>query len=244
MPMTKINPRVLQPNWQVPSNVHALITTCSSDFNLALHVNDDVAKVLANRKHLMEYVPSDPLWLNQTHSTTVVDWDKEQYRILDADAAISRNNSRVCVVMTADCLPILLTNKCGSFVAAIHAGWRGLNNGIIQNTINQLSATERKQIIAFIGPAINQECFEIGSEVREEFLKNNPHDEQFFINSVNPNKFMADLRAIAKQRLLEFGVSADDIFNSKICTKCHPEWFFSYRQNSNTGRFATMLWLE
>lgn len=244
MPMTKIKPLVLQPNWQIPSNVHALITTSSNEFNLALHVNDNAERVLANRARVLDYVPTAPLWLNQTHSTTVVNWDQQDYTVIDADAAITRKHQKVCVVMTADCLPILLTNKNGSFVAAIHAGWRGLNNGIIQNTIKQLTVAEKEDIIAFIGPAINQECFEVGAEVREEFLNNNSYDKQFFISSTNTAKFMCNLRGIAEQRLLELGVQSKNIFNSQICTKCHPEWFFSYRQNSNTGRFATLIWLD
>lgn len=244
MPTTKTKPLVLQATWNAPSNIHTLITTCSEEFNIALHVGADENIVLQNRAKLNQFLPSSPLWLNQTHSTTVIDWDNTEYSIFDADASISTNSKKVCIVMTADCLPILLTNKHGDFVAAIHAGWRGLNDGIIANTINKLSQFNTSEMLAFIGPAINHECFEIGSEVRASFLEKNATDYQFFTPSSNPDKFMANLRGIAAQRLLEMGISIDNISNNAICTKCLPEWFFSYRANPETGRIATMIWRD
>lgn len=245
MPMTKNNTKLLQVNWHAPRNIKAYITTCHDDFNLALHVNDDKNKVLLNRAKLRQYTPNEPLWLNQTHSTTVINWDSTtEYKIFDADASISKQKQKVCIVMTADCLPILLTNKNGDFVAAIHAGWRGLDNGIIKETITKLYPYNTKDMIAFIGPAIGQECFEIGSEVYESFIQKNTTDSQYFTPSKNTGKFMGNLRKIAEQRLIELGLLSNNISNSNICTMCNTNWFFSYRDSSNTGRFATLVWIE
>lgn len=244
MPMIKTKPVLLQPSWHVPRNVHAIITTCCEDFNLALHVGADEQETLDNRQNLNTFLPSNPLWLNQTHSIEVINWDNREYSLFNADASITTQNKKVCVVMTADCLPILLTNKRGEFVSAIHAGWRGLDNGIIKNTIDKLSKFEISETIAFIGPAINKECFEVGVEVKESFISKNSDDDKFFIQSKNDNKFMANLRDIAEQRLRESGLLSNNIYNNSICTKCLPEWFFSYRNSPKTGRFATLIWLD
>lgn len=243
MLMTQIKPLVLQPNWQVPDNIKAIVTTCVDDFNLAMHVGDDKQHVLSNRTKLAQITNTDKIgWLNQTHSCDVVYWDNTPYTLIDADASITTKTGMVCIVMTADCLPIILTNKTGDFVAAIHAGWRGLNNGIIQNTVQKLAQFAPQDMISFIGPAINQECFEVGSEVRENFINKNIHDDKFFIPSINQNKYMADLRGIAEKRLVEIGLFRQNIYNSPICTKCLNNWFFSYRANPKTGRIATLVW--
>lgn len=236
--------KLLQVTWNAPNNIKAYITTCKDNFNLALHVNDDENRVLINRAKLKEALPSNPLWLNQTHSINVIDWTNSKYQIMDADASISTKNKDVCIVMTADCLPILLSNKNGDFVAAIHAGWRGLDNGIISETITKLNKYPNSDIVAFIGPAIGQECFEVGREVLESFISKNSSDKRFFIESQNQDKYMCDLRKIAEQRLLESGLKIDNISNKSICTRCNTNWFFSYRNSSTTGRFATLIWKE
>ena len=238
-------PQYLSANWSAPANIRTIITTSIEEFNLALHVNDDPEQVIQNRDLLAKILPSNPLWLNQTHTTTVINWDNENsYQIFEADASITTKTNAVCVVMTADCLPILLTNKSGSFVAAIHAGWRGLNNGIIQNTIQKLNNINTNEILAFIGPAINQECFEVGAEVYQEFTTSNSQNSQFFTASKNANKFMANLRKIAELILINCNIKPENISNSNICTKCNHKWFFSYRENNKTGRFATIIWKE
>lgn len=238
------HPKILQATWNAPNNIKAYITTCKDNFNLALHVGDDQTKVLANRAKLKNKLPNSPLWLNQTHSTTVVDWTDKKYEIIDADASISSKKNDVCIIMTADCLPILLSNESGDFVAAIHAGWRGLDNGIITKTINTLSTYDISSMVAFIGPAIGQECFEVGKEVLESFINKNPSDERFFIKSQNHDKYLCDLRKIAAQRLIESGLKIKNISNNDICTKCNTNWFFSYRNSCSTGRFATLIWKE
>ncbi len=243
--MQNKQPQYLSANWNAPSNIKTLITTRLEDFNLAMHVNDDIVKVQKNRDLLNNQLPTSPFWLNQTHSTTVINWDNEnEYCIYDADASITTKSNAVCIVMTADCLPILLTDKKGSFVAAIHAGWRGLNNGIIENTLDKIRQTDSQEIIAFIGPAINQECFEVGEEVLMAFTAKNVQNHQFFIPSKNTNKYLANLRKIAELILINQNIQSNNIFNSNICTQCNDKWFYSYRKNSNTGRFATMIWKE
>lgn len=246
MHMMQTKAQFLQAPWAAPTNIHTLITTNIDDFNLATHVGDDETKVLANREKLSRLLPGHPIWLNQTHGINVINADECSQADLppDADAAISFNSKVVCVVMTADCLPILLTNRGGEFVAAIHAGWRGLNDGIIANTLAKLSQFEKKDILAFIGPAIGQECFEISSEVRENFLANDIETKQYFIPSANPGKFMANLRLIAAHQMVKLGLNPKNISNNNICTKCNNEWFYSYRANPQTGRFATLIWKD
>ena len=246
MPMTKNKFIYLQAPWIAPSNIHTQITTVHNGCNPALHTGEDRAKVLAHREQIRQHLPAEPLWLNQTHSTTVINWDNtcQTDSPLDADAAITTQAGKICVVMTADCLPILLTNQQGDFVAAIHAGWRGLNAGIITNTLNQLHQFTTNKILAFIGPAINQECFEVGNEVRENFVTRDNSCRQFFIPAVNPDKWLAHLRGIAAHWLIAAGLSPKNISNPPICTKCTPEWFYSYRADPNSGRIATMIWKD
>ncbi|MEN9946437.1 MAG: hypothetical protein RLZZ293_823 [Pseudomonadota bacterium] len=245
MLMTKIRPLLLSANWNAPPTIKTIITTCHDNFNLALHVGDDPERVMRNREVLHQYSPPVINWLNQIHSTIVIEANAQTANNLnDADASYTTKQGIACVVMTADCLPILLTNLQGDFVAAIHAGWRGLNNGIITNTLEQLKQFDRSNILAFIGPAIGQECFEIGSEVREEFLDQNYQLTGFFKPSINSGKFMADLRQIAAYQLIQLGLKAYNISNSNICTHCHHKWFFSYRHKQNTGRIATLIWKE
>jgi YfiH family protein len=242
MPTTKTKPILLQPAWKLPLNIKAVISTRSNEFNLATHVNDDPDNVIANRQQLRNYLPSEPFWLQQTHSDRVVKADLSQSTTPDADASYTTQKGVVCAVMTADCLPILLTNISGDFVAAIHAGWRGLNDNIIIKTIQELSHFNPKEMLAFIGPAIDQECFEIGAEVRESFLLNDINTAQFFSLSKNEGKYMANLRGIAEYKLLQAGLPSQNITNPAICTKCNHNWFFSYRENSNTGRMASLIW--
>lgn len=245
MPTTKTKPVSLQVPWNAPANIHTLITTSKGNFNPALHVEDDQAKVLAARRQLAQQLPTPPLWLNQTHSTKVMNWDRDAYLAdIEADAAITTQKNKVCVVMTADCLPILLTNKSGDFVAAIHAGWRGLHTGIIAKTLDKLQRFARQEMLAFIGPAIGQECFEVGAEVRESFVTKAQENELFFSGSKNTGKFMANLRAIAGLELEKFGLNPANITNPNICTKCNTEWFYSYRANPQTGRMATLIWKD
>lgn len=244
MPMTKINPQFLQANWGAPSNIKTLITTSTPEFNLASYVGDHSQLVFARRELLQQITPTPPLWLQQTHGIRVINWDEQSYTSPpNADASLTTQAKKVCVVLTADCLPILLTNQNGDFVAAIHAGWRGLNNGIISATLAKLAPYATQQMLAFIGPAIGEECFEVDKDVRERFSQNDPHVTRYF--TISPNgggKYLANLREIAAHQLQLTGLTKPNIFNPNICTKCNQQWFYSHRAKPMTGRFATMIW--
>lgn len=255
--MTINKPILFQANWQAPVNIHTCITTnveintfttqiekFIEGFNLAMHVDDDSSKVAANREILNQFLPAQPLWLNQTHSAKIINWDLQKLEegLLDADASITTKNNFICAILTADCLPILLTNKQGDFVAAIHAGWRGLNDGIIEKTIAELNRFTAQNMLAFIGPAICHKCFEISQEVCDKFLAKDATIDQYFIPGLEAGKYYADLRQIAQHKLIKQGLSLANITNADICTKCNPHWFYSYRAKAKTGRFATLIW--
>lgn len=244
-------PYVLTANWNAPAQIKTLITTRIggvsqnnySSFNLAMHVNDNPNHVSQNRQILNEYLPNKPIWLNQTHSNLAIEIDNSTTDIIhDYDATLTRIKNIVCTVMTADCLPILLTDINGSFVSAIHAGWRGVANNIISNAVN-LTNVRPKDILAYIGPAICQKHFEIGYEVFDIFTQLNSHNQQFFIKKDN-NKFDCDLAAIAKLQLINQGILANNITQSDECTYCNDKLFYSFRRNSITGRFASCIWIE
>ena len=236
----------LKANWNAPKNVKTLITTRvnpdNNDFNLALHVGDNYKNVIHNRKLLSISLPNEPKWLSQTHTNLVLDLDKAEANGKSYDAAITTKKGTVCVVMTADCIPVLITNTTGSFVGAIHAGWRGVQNNIISNTINQ-SMTSVKDIIAYIGPAICAEHFEVGSDVFNIFSTLDSDNKTFFTPK-NNDKFECDLVGIAKLQLIKLGVLENNIYLSKSCTYCKSDLFYSYRKEQNTGRFASLIWIE
>lgn len=245
MHMTTNRPIFLQAIWNAPANIHTCITTSVNDFNIANHVNDDPLKVTNNRATLEKILPSTPFWLNQTHGTDVINLGtKQSSGTPNADAIYTNIANKVCVIMTADCLPILLTNKTGDFVAAIHAGWRGLINGIIEKTVLQLNINSPEQVLAFIGPAICQSCFEVDNTVFTEFKEKDLETCQHFMSGASPDKYQADLRKIAALKLVRLGLLEKNISNRDICTKCNPQWFYSYRANSQTGRIATLIWKD
>jgi YfiH family protein len=161
--------------------------------------------------------------------------------VLDYDASFTYQKNKVCVAMSADCIPILLTDKKASFVAAIHAGWRGVENNIIHKTINNIDMCGSK-IIAYIAPAICKDHFEVGPEVFDIFMLQDKNYEAFFTKK-NDGKFNCDLTAIAKQQLLKLGLLEQNIFLSNMCTYCNDELFFSYRRDGITGRMASLIWL-
>ena len=238
---------LITPNWPAPIHVKALSTTRLGgvsqapfdSFNLGLHVGDRALDVLANRCYLQKKgkLPARPKWLDQVHGTQVVDADKLNGPVT-ADASYSVNTGQVCVVMTADCLPILLCNRKGSFVAAIHAGWRSLLNGIIENTLAKYDHAP-KDLIAWLGPCIGSDKFEVGSEVREQFIEKHSLASQAF--KPHEGKWLADLSLLATQRLKNLAVT--DIHQHRACTYTNAEQFFSYRRDGDTGRMATAIWI-
>lgn len=238
----------IHPDWPAPATVRALSTTrlggCSpmpyDSLNLGGHVGDEPTLVAANRAVLRAELPAEPLWLNQVHGIDVVDVAAEHAGVPDADAAVSRTPGKVCVVMTADCLPVLLCDRAGTVVGAAHAGWRGLLNGVIEATVAKM-AVAPSEVLAWLGPAIGPQAFEVGDEVRAAFLALDPAAEAAFRPAAQPGKWLADIYLLARQRLARLGVHA--VHGGDACTVTDKGRFFSYRRDGTTGRMASLIWL-
>ena len=242
---------IVLPNWPAPKNVKAFGSTrlggtstgVYQGLNLGMHVNDDSNIVQANRDEIVQLnnMPTSPVWLNQTHSTNVVELLKPTQQVLDADGSITSHNKIVCAVMTADCLPVLLTNTDGTQVAAVHAGWRGLADGILENAVQKF--TKPSQVMAWLGPAIGPSAFEVGEDVYQIFTQHDSHAQDAFTqHPSHSNKWLADMSILATQRLNQAGV--EQVFASQRCTFSEPENFYSYRRDGVTGRQATFIWIE
>ncbi|MEE9356327.1 MAG: peptidoglycan editing factor PgeF [Methylococcaceae bacterium] len=235
----------ITPDWPAPENIHACSTTRSggvsknqyATLNLANHVGDHSEDVLENRKRLREQLrlPVDPTWIEQVHGCHIVQVDQVD-SLVKADASFTRTSQSICAVMTADCLPILLCDKKGQFIAAIHAGWRGLAQGIIEKTVNLANANN---LLAWLGPAIGPTCFEVGIDVYNQFVLHSPALNQVFRPHQN-KKWLADLYLLAKMKLSAVGVK--QIYGGQFCTYSDPQRFFSYRRDGETGRMATLIW--
>lgn len=240
----------LRPDWQAPAVVRALSTTreggvsrgAYASLNLAQHVGDQQAAVQRNRALLGERakLPSEPVWLNQIHGKTVCSIVPSLECPPEADASVSFQPGVVCAVMTADCLPILLCDHAGTAVAAVHAGWRGLAAGVVEAAVARM-ARPNDQLMAWIGPAIGPEHFEVGEEVRTCFCEANSQAASAFRPSPG-GRWLADLPALARQRLLGLGLWR--VSGGHLCTYTDSGRFFSYRREGVTGRMATLIWLE
>ena len=240
---------IITPDWPVPANVHAAVTTRIGgeslapydSFNLAAHVGDDPAAVQANREQLRKalMLPSEPRWLRQVHGTVVVDAAAGQGEP-EADGAFATRAGVVCAVLTADCLPVLLCNRGGTRVAALHAGWRGLAAGVIERGVAAFGVSGG-EILAWLGPAIGPDAFEVGAEVRAAFLAHDPSAETAFRAHVQ-GKYLADIFQLARQRLAAFGV--ESISGGNFCTVQDRKRFYSYRRDGVTGRMASLIWLS
>ena len=241
--LNKLN--LIIPDWPAPSNVHAIQTTRQGGFsdapfeslNLGAHVQDQLITVVKNRQLLDQFVPAEPVWLNQVHGTNVVDAALSSC-VQDADASFTTQSNVVCVTMTADCLPVLLCNKQGTAVAAIHAGWRSLCDGVIENAVLAMGL-KAEELLAWLGPAIGPDAFEVGAEVRQAFIEKDTHATQAF--QPHADKWLANLYLLATQRLNNVGIKA--IYGGGDCTYSSPERYFSFRRDGMTGRMATMIWL-
>lgn len=246
------NDSFFTPDWDIPDNVHALCTTRLGGssappfggFNLASHVGDDQANVNKNRASLMALanLPQPPAWLDQQHTNHAIElkgqWGGEE----TADASWSTTSKHIATVMTADCLPLLLTSFDGNTVAAIHAGWKGLADGIISETLSQLPCPPH-QLSVWIGPAISVKHFEVGQDVVDAFIAKNPHNQTFFTcKSTQPQKYMADLPAIAEAELNALGVKK--VQQSRLCSFEESALFYSYRRDGQTGRMASLIWKD
>lgn len=239
-------PEFIDPQWPAPPSVRALQTTRLGGvsrapyeaFNLGDHVGDDLAAVAANRERLAACLPAPPLWLKQVHGTAVADVGNAVPGV-EADAAISRRPGQVCAVMTADCLPVLLCDRAGTVVAAVHAGWRGLCSGVIEAAVAAMGRPGQ-ELMAWLGPAIGPGAFEVGEEVRAAFLARDPEAAEAFADQ-GDGKWLADLWQLARRRLVALGLS--DIHGGGQCTFSEAGRFYSYRRDGATGRMATLIWL-
>lgn len=236
------------PDWPAPARVRALQTTRQGgvsiapydSLNLGSHVGDIPLNVARNRVLLNRLLPSEPVWLEQVHGTRVANADSAGC-LPQADACIACHDDAVCVVMTADCLPVLLCDEQGTVVGAAHAGWRGLCNGVIEATVLAMGVAPQN-LMVWMGPAISQAAFEVGEEVRAAFIAAQPQAEAAFVLSAGGNgKWLADLPALARLRLEKLGVTK--IYGGNYCTWRERERFFSYRRDGATGRMGTFIWL-
>ncbi len=234
-------------NWPAPSNISALTTTRArgaslapyASNNLALHVGDNSEHVQRNRDELVKRLalPNEPAWLNQTHTNHCVIVEDDPLRA--ADAAITRSMAHPLAIMTADCLPILLCDRLGTEIAAIHAGWRGLLNGIVENTLHKMHALP-EILLAWVGPAICQRCYETSSDVRSAYIKQYPFTQEAF--HTRAHSIYADLPRLAELILRAAGVTA--VYQSEACTFEQTKQFYSYRQEAQTGRMASLIWFN
>jgi polyphenol oxidase len=233
----------ITPDWPAPANVKALQTTRNggvsmgvyASLNLGDHVKDQPQHVAANRQLLSAYMPSEPVWLNQVHGVRVIDAAVSSC-LESADASFTSRKQVVCVTMTADCLPVLLCNQAGTAVAAIHAGWRSLCDGVIEATIAAMPVPAN-QLMAWLGPAIGPEAFEVGGEVRAQFMAQDTQAESAF--AAKGDKWLGDLYTIARQRLQTLGVT--QVYGGGRCTFSEPETFFSYRRDGDTGCMGSFI---
>lgn len=241
----------LYPSWQVPPNIHAFTTLRDggvsrapyASFNLGDHVEDEPSAVKKNRDLLVERfgLPQFPLFLSQIHSTRVIrlPYPGEDIK---ADAVYTDKPGQVCLVMTADCLPVLFTSKKGNEVAAAHAGWRGLCDGVLEATMQQFQCP-RDEIIAWFGPAIGPTAFQVGPEVVAQFIAQDAQAERAFVaDSASAGKYLGNLYQIAEQRLQRMGVM--QISGGEHCTYTERDKFFSFRREMKTGRMASLIWFD
>lgn len=238
---------IFHANWNAPSHIHALTTSriggkssAPYDYNnLALHVGDDEQKVAANRAALVASLSlsKEPVWLEQTHTNYCVVAEEEHNRTVDA--VITRTKELPLAIMTADCLPIVLCNKAGTEIAAIHAGWRGLVNGIVENTLAKMHSCP-ETLLAWVGPSICHKCYEIGNEVQQAYVSKYPYTASTFHN--NGSSMYADLPKMAELILNAQGISA--VFQSAACTFELKNELYSYRREAQTGRMATLIWIR
>lgn len=240
----------IEPDWPAPGNVRALSTTRNgglsegvfAGLNLGGHVGDEPARVEANRTLLQQAagIPGPLNWLNQVHGTAVHPVSREYGGAPEADAACAREAGLGCIVMTADCLPVLFCDRAGTVVAAAHAGWRGLQGGVLEESIAAMGC-EPGVILAWLGPAIGPTAFEVGGEVRDAFMAEQAEAAAAFVPSSSEGKWLADIYQLARLRLARAGVTA--VYGGEHCTFSDSERFYSYRRDGQTGRMASIVWL-
>lgn len=233
--------------WSAPSRVKAGVTTRNGgvsqapydSLNLAQHVGDAPSAVAENRAMLSRllHLPNEPIWLNQVHGIQVC---TDVQAGTTADACVSTRAGQVCAIMTADCLPVLLCDQQGTMVAAAHAGWRGMAAGVIAETVKRMQV-DPAQLMAWLGPAIGPQAYEVGEDVRTVFL-NLAKDYAVAFTEHTPGKWMMDLYAAARLQLVGLGIT--QITGGEFCTYSDPSQFYSYRRDGETGRMASLIWIQ
>ena len=239
----------LRPDWEAPAHVRAFVTTRAggvsqgeyASMNLGSRSGDDAGHVARNRAIVRDHLPSMPRWMVQVHGTDVADLDRlGDSQVATADAAIASQPGRVGVVLTADCMPLFLADEKGTRVGVAHAGWRGMAGGVIENVVAAFGVPP-SSLMAWMGPTIGPQAFEVGPEVREAFMKADAAAESAF-RAHTPGKFMADLYALARQRLARAGVTR--VGGGRFCTYTDTARFFSYRREQKSGRMGAFIWIE
>ena len=277
-----MNPDWLIPNWPAPPHVKAVFTSrgiSRSDvlsksgvsqppfdaFNLGDHVGDDPTHVMANRHMLQTLIGAKPVYLKQVHGTELATLQPKTPHGTVADACITTEKKLACTIMVADCLPVLFTDLEGRFVAAAHAGWRGLADGVLNRSVDAVLEVNSFaagvfvgfnaiNIIAWLGPCIGPKAFEIGAEVKAAFAEKLPHSAAYFrpVGHPNSGKYLADLAGLARLNLQQLGLAAANIYgndgSTDWCTVSNPLQFFSHRRDAvrlgNSGRMAGCIWIE
>ena len=241
------------PDWHAPPRVKAFFTTRTggvstgayASLNLGAHVGDEPSNVAENRRRLRELLPATPIWLNQVHGVRVAQGDAlalANSGAVEADASVTAQLRVPCAVLVADCLPVLFCAEDGTRVGAAHAGWRGLQRGVLERTVAALDVPPAK-IIAWLGPAIGPNAFEVGPDVVEAFTSLSGENASAFGSIADRRgKYFADIYALARRRLQCAGVHR--ISGGQFCTVSEPERFFSYRRDGKTGRMAALIWIE
>jgi len=237
----------LVPDWPAPPGVRAFVTTRAggvstgeyASLNIGYSSGDDPANVARNRAIVRARLPSEPRWLKQVHGTHAAHLDRAE-DVPTADAALTAQPGRVAVVLTADCMPLFFCDDAGRCVAVAHAGWRGMSAGVIESTVRAMQV-EPSRVMAWMGPAIGPDAFEVGPEVREAFMAAEPSAQSAF-RAHKPGKYLADLYALARGRLALAGV--EHVHGGGFCTYHEPERFFSYRRKQASGRMGAFIWIE
>lgn len=245
---------LIRPDWAAPPQVRAAATTRSGgvsagvyrSLNLGTHVGDDARDVAENRRRLVAALEMrrEPLWLEQVHGIAVArSGASDSSAPPVADAALAGRGERACIIMTADCLPVLFCDEAGTRVAAAHAGWRGLAAGVLEATVAAFAAegVPARALLAWIGPGIGAAAYEVGDDVRAAFLGTDPHAAAGF----SPNargRWQLDLTRLARERLRAAGLTR--VTGGELCTHAEAGRFFSHRRDGNCGRQATLIWLE
>ena len=248
---------LILPDWpDAPVNIGAFSTSRRGGFskppyddgngagglNLGLHVGDAPEHVGQNRRLLQSLLPSQPVWLNQVHGATVVD-AAAAAGTPSADASVTSQRGVVCAIQTADCLPVLFCEAAGNVVGAAHAGWRGLANGVLQNTVQAMRNMGAIDILAWLGPAIGPEQFEVGEDVLQAFSAHGPEAETAFKpRDDSTGKYLADIYQLARIVLARHGVMK--IHGGDNCTVSDAGRFYSYRRDGVTGRMASLIWIK